>query len=91
MEKQLNDNDGADSISAVENQMLSLLAQFEIGKGQLKHSTRRQLRDRFLRLGTTQFNNQTTTTAILLADHAFKLAQRMFHFLLKSILLNMSS
>ncbi|CAF3315715.1 unnamed protein product [Rotaria sp. Silwood2] len=54
--------------------MLSLLAQFEVLKGQIKSSTRRQLREQFLRLTTNRSDN-LTAIAVLLADHAYKLPQ----------------
>ncbi|CAF3349038.1 unnamed protein product [Rotaria sp. Silwood2] len=71
---QLNNNDFTKSIDDIKNQMLSLLAQFEVLKGQIKSSTRRQFREQFLRLTTNRSDN-LTAIAVLLADHAYKLPQ----------------
>jgi hypothetical protein len=64
--------------------MMSLLAQFELVKGQINSSNRHQLRDRFLRLATNRSEN-LTTIPILLADHAFKLPESMFHYSLSNV------
>ena len=74
---QLNNNDINESIYDIESQMKNLLREFEVVKGQLEPSSRHQLRDRFLQLAKNRFNN-LTDIAILLADHAYKLQQRMF-------------
>ncbi|CAF3336899.1 unnamed protein product, partial [Rotaria sp. Silwood2] len=50
--------------------MLSLLAQFEVLKGQIKSSTRRQLREQFLRL-TTNRADDLTARAVLFAEQAY--------------------
>jgi hypothetical protein len=63
--------------SYIEYQMLNLLAEFDVVKGQLKPSIRHLLRDRFLRLLEYR-SNKLETIIRLLADHAFKLPQRMF-------------
>jgi len=64
--------------------MKNLSVQFELVKGQIKPSDRCQIRDRFFRLATNRSIN-LRTTLILLADHAFKLPESMFHYSLSKV------
>ncbi len=77
IEKKLNRKTSTKSISILKNQTLALLSMVEVVKGRLTPSTRLLLRDRFLRLVTNE-SRELNTIIQLLADHSFKLPQRMF-------------
>ncbi|CAF3486251.1 unnamed protein product [Rotaria socialis] len=72
-DKQLETND-------IESQILNLLVQFEILNVQVKSSSRRQRRNRFLRLATNR-SDSLTASLLILADHAFKMSRSMFTYL----------
>lgn len=76
IEHQLKNSSVAKTLNEIEHQLSSCLAQFEIVKGQLEPSSRRQLRDRFLQLAMNR-SDSLASISILLADHAFKLPHRM--------------
>ncbi|CAF3743259.1 unnamed protein product [Rotaria socialis] len=56
-------------------QILNLLVQFEILNVQVKSSSRRQRRNRFLRLATNR-SDSLTASLLILADHAFKMSRK---------------
>ena len=58
----------------VSRHLSNLLSQFEIEKGRMPPSLRREYRDRFLRLAT-RLSDKSRAIALLLADTAFKLPE----------------
>ena len=64
-------------------QMLAVLTDFEVIKGQLKAFTRHQLRDRFLRLLTNRALHLKHIIGIL-ANHSYKLPEGIFLFFIVS-------